>query len=88
MFIFLFNLKVDVAFENLHTTIITYYNLAQDSFGTHLIWIFHVDSYNHFFVLFLQVTNQKEKTKEVFQCILGMEENTMGLTLYFKNHLD
>jgi hypothetical protein len=35
------------------------------------------------FFSFLQVTNQKEETKKVFQCIMIMEENTMGLTLYF-----
>ncbi len=40
------------------------------------------------FFLFLQVTNQKEETNEVFQCIMIMEKNTMGLTFYVKNHLD
>jgi len=44
MFIFLFNLRVDVTLDNLHTTVTTYYNLAQGSFGTHSIWNFLVDS--------------------------------------------
>jgi hypothetical protein len=37
------------------------------------------------FFSFLQVTNQKEKKKEMFQCIMIMEENTMGLSLFLKS---